>query len=170
MNGRHRDPIRRALHRPGFVLAAALAAVVVVAACSSGGSLEGDASAPTSSPSPAVRLVGSTYQVPDPLPPGAPGSLIAVTSTGPDPSVDAGQRWVLLYHSTDVKGRDVAVSGQLVVPRGTPPPGGWPVVSWAHGTSGIADRCTPSQHDFWDRENAAGGADLRRRRVRGRGH
>ena len=28
------------------------------------------------------------------------------------------------------------------------------MVSWAHGTSGIADRCTPSQHDFWDRENA----------------
>jgi hypothetical protein len=61
---------------------------------------------------------------------------------------------VFLYHSTDVKGRDVAVSGQLVVPRGQPPAAGWPVVSWAHGTTGIADRCTPSQHDFWDRENA----------------
>ncbi len=24
------------------------------------------------------------------------------------------------------------------------PPGGWPVVSWAHGTVGIADRCSPT--------------------------
>jgi pimeloyl-ACP methyl ester carboxylesterase len=98
--------------------------------------------------------VGDTYQVPDPLPSAAPGTLVALTRTGPDPAVDAGERWVFVYHSTNVRGRDVAVSGQLVVPRGRPPAGGWPVVSWAHGTSGIADRCTPSQHDFWDRENA----------------
>ena len=30
------------------------------------------------------------------------------------------------------------------LPAGTPPIGGWPVVSWAHGTQGIADRCAPS--------------------------
>ena len=134
--------------------------VTMVAGCASGGG--GSATASHHPPAttavagvPAVRVVGSTYLVPDPLPPGRPGALIALSATGPDGSVDAGQRWVFLYHSTDVRARDVAVSGQLVVPRGKPPAGGWPVVSWAHGTTGIADRCTPSQHDFWDRENAA---------------
>ena len=32
-----------------------------------------------------------------------------------------------------------------MLPRGKPPKGGWPVVSWAHGTSGIADSCAPSR-------------------------
>jgi alpha-beta hydrolase superfamily lysophospholipase len=139
-----------------FVRAVALVvlAALVAAGCASTGRAP-TATGTSSSPGlPPVRLVGSTYQVPNPLPAAAPGTLIALTRTGPDPSVDAAARWVFLYHSTDVKGRDVAVSGQLVVPRGSAPAGGWPVVSWAHGTSGIADRCTPSERDFWDHENA----------------
>ena len=126
---------------------------VGLAACSSGtGGLAGAAG--TTKPAlPGVRVVGSTYQVPDPLPSAPPGTLIALTETGPDASVDAARRWVFLYHSTDVRGRDVPVSGQLVVPRGRPPAGGWPVVSWAHGTTGIADSCSPT------RTNALGGYD-----------
>jgi hypothetical protein len=140
-----------------FVRVFALVAMgaLVASACAANGRGHTATGQPsTTSGLPAVRLVGATYQVPHPLPAAAPGGLIALTSTGPDASVDAAARWVFLYHSTDVKGRDVAVSGQLVVPRGAPPAGGWPVVSWAHGTSGIADRCTPSEHDFWDHENA----------------
>jgi alpha-beta hydrolase superfamily lysophospholipase len=138
----------------------ALVAVALLAlpsaACSSGtaGPLAGPVRTRIATGLPRVHVVGWTYQVPDPLPAAPPGTLIALSATGPDASVDAAQRWVFLYHSTDVRGRDVAVSGQLVVPKGAPPPGGWPVVSWAHGTTGIADRCTPSQRDFWDRENA----------------
>ncbi len=33
-------------------------------------------------------------------------------------------------------------------PRGDPPDGGWPVVSYAHGTVGIADQCAPSVAGF----------------------
>lgn len=51
----------------------------------------------------------------------------------------------MLYHSTNLAGQDVAASGALLVPAGPPPAGGWPVVSWAHGTTGMADRCAPSQ-------------------------
>ena len=142
--------VRRGVPRRLVVFAGV---VLVAAACSSSPSAR-SATATTAARLPAVRVVGDTYQVPRPLPAAPPGTLIALSSTGPDPSVDAGQRWVFLYHSTDVRGHDVAVSGQLVVPEGAPPAGGWPVVSWAHGTTGIADRCTPSQHDFWDRENA----------------
>ena len=142
--------------RIGRAVALVLLAALAASACSSSSSTPAaSGSTPYSVGGlPPVRLVGFTYQVPEPLPRAAPGALIALTRTGPDPSVDAAQRWVFLYHSSDVKGRDVAVSGQLVVPRGTPPAGGWPVVSWAHGTTGIADRCTPSERDFWDHENA----------------
>jgi hypothetical protein len=52
---------------------------------------------------------------------------------------------LLLYRSIGVRGRPVAVSGTLTVPAGRPPRGGWPIVSYAHGTSGIADACAPSR-------------------------
>ncbi|GAC66452.1 lipase family protein [Gordonia soli] len=35
-------------------------------------------------------------------------------------------------------------TGTLFVPKGTPPAGGWPIVAWAHGSRGLADRCAPS--------------------------
>jgi hypothetical protein len=35
-------------------------------------------------------------------------------------------------------------TGAVFVPAGTPPAGGWPVVSYAHGTVGVDDTCTPS--------------------------
>jgi dienelactone hydrolase len=52
----------------------------------------------------------------------------------------------ILYTSTDARwqaGID-PVSGTLHLPKGTPPDGGWPLVAWAHGTLGVADRCAPS--------------------------
>jgi hypothetical protein len=36
------------------------------------------------------------------------------------------------------------VSGAIHFPKGTAPPGGWPIVAWAHGTTGTADVCAPS--------------------------
>lgn len=52
----------------------------------------------------------------------------------------------ILYSSTDGRfGRGVVeASGLLYLPKGTPPPGGWPLVVWGHGTFGIADVCAPS--------------------------
>ncbi len=50
-----------------------------------------------------------------------------------------------MYHSTDAQGDDRAVTGVVYHPTGTPPDGGWPVVAWAHGTSGIASPCAPSR-------------------------
>lgn len=41
-------------------------------------------------------------------------------------------------------GADLATSGVVLVPAGTPPAGGWPVIAWAHGTSGVARQCAPS--------------------------
>jgi pimeloyl-ACP methyl ester carboxylesterase len=50
----------------------------------------------------------------------------------------------ILYHSESITGADIAVSGMVVVPAGAPPTGGFPIVSWAHGTTGVAEQCAPS--------------------------
>jgi acetyl esterase/lipase len=78
------------------------------------------------------------YTPPKPLPGGGHGSLIWARKGR------AGSR-LLLYRMTGVAGRPVAASATLSVPKGRAPKGGWPVISWAHGTTGIADRCAPSR-------------------------
>jgi pimeloyl-ACP methyl ester carboxylesterase len=53
----------------------------------------------------------------------------------------------VLYRTNGAKGAPTTASGTVLVPKGPAPQGGWPVVSWAHGTVGVADRCAPSQSD-----------------------
>ena len=48
------------------------------------------------------------------------------------------------YGSIDVEGDASSVGGLLAVPAGPAPPGGWPIVAYAHGTTGNADDCAPS--------------------------
>ena len=50
----------------------------------------------------------------------------------------------ILYHSLDATGKDVATSGVVLIPGGVPPAKGWPIIAWAHGTSGVARLCAPS--------------------------
>ncbi|WHT15691.1 lipase family protein [Crossiella sp. CA-258035] len=59
------------------------------------------------------------------LPPGASGTRI-------------------VYDSRSAAGTPVAASAAVLTPAGQPPDGGWPVVAWAHGTSGVARQCAPS--------------------------
>jgi alpha-beta hydrolase superfamily lysophospholipase len=94
------------------------------------------------SPAPAAVAADDFYAPPSPLPAAAPGTLIRA-----EPIVaPAGARaWRILYHSRALDGRDVAESGLVVAPAGPAPPGGRPVMSWAHGTSGLADTCAPSR-------------------------
>ena len=64
----------------------------------------------------------------------------------------------------------VAVSGTVAVPKGKAPKGGWPVVSWAHGTIGIADACAPSNDRHARRLRPAAAQPLAEGRLRGRAH
>src|SRR6201992_2697036 len=50
----------------------------------------------------------------------------------------------VVYRSTGLDGRPIFVSGVVIVPQGAAPPGGRPIVAWAHPTSGIVPRCAPS--------------------------
>ncbi len=85
------------------------------------------------------------YAPPAPLPAGKPGSVIwSRPLSGAAALPHAARNVLVLYHTTAVGGNDVAVSGTVAIPPGTPPAGGWPVISWAHGTTGDGPQCTPS--------------------------
>ena len=56
-----------------------------------------------------------------------------------------GDNWLVLYQSQDVSGNPIATSGIIALPATPPPSGGYPVVSWAHGTVGVASLCAPSR-------------------------
>ena len=51
----------------------------------------------------------------------------------------------VVYRSTSGAGdAGTEVSGVVFIPKGDPPEGGWPIVSVAHGTTGVTDECAPS--------------------------
>ncbi|OZC96824.1 lipase [Rhodococcus sp. 06-221-2] len=77
-----------------------------------------------------------------------PGSLISAESIR-DIAVDISELGAtatrVVYRSTSgVTGLPTEVSGTVVVPAGTSPEGGWPVVSFGHGTTGVLSACGPS--------------------------
>ena len=76
---------------------------------------------------------------------GKHGTLIwARRQTGPD--AIAGRRsHLILYRSTGPDGKANAVSGSVALPKGRAPKGGWPVITYAHGTTGSADACAPTR-------------------------
>ncbi|MEV6106163.1 lipase family protein [Streptomyces sp. NPDC051940] len=72
------------------------------------------------------------------------GSLIWAQRLTGDAAFEGADNWRVVYRSVTPQGRTVAVSGTVAVPHGKPPKGGWPVLSWLHGTTGVADACAPS--------------------------
>jgi pimeloyl-ACP methyl ester carboxylesterase len=65
--------------------------------------------------------------------------------SGPAALKGAASNTLVLYRSTDAAGKPDAVSGTITIPKGKAPKGGWPILTWAHGTTGIADQCAPSR-------------------------
>lgn len=55
-----------------------------------------------------------------------------------------GRAWRVAYTSRSIDDQPIVVTGLVILPAGTAPPGGWPILSWAHGTTGIGDICAPS--------------------------
>lgn len=108
-------------------------------------SVQGSPSSDTSATTDFEWFEGSVddfYVVPDPLPAGEPGELIRVqevSSTATDVTVR------IMYHSRDGLNRDRAVTGMLTYPLADAPPEGWPVISHAHGTTGLGSKCAPSR-------------------------
>src|SRR5688572_5115706 len=131
-------------HRPLLVaIAAASMAAATLAGCSGSSDAGGTAATPTTAPDPAPpgsdsngevteeegasveEFEGSVedfYRVPDPLPEGDPGDLIR-TQAIPAAEGATGDRESLriMYHSTDAKGHDRAVTGTVTYPTGEAP-------------------------------------------------
>lgn len=122
-----------------MVLAVLLATVVVVASIVTAVAMTRDGqerSEPT--PYPFARIGGS-----------APGSLV---SAEPMPDftrslVGSSMRSArVTYRSTaGDTGAPTVVSGSVFTPRTQAPVGGWPVIAFAHGTTGIDTDCAPSE-------------------------
>lgn len=75
--------------------------------------------------------------------PGEPGTVVRSEELDV-PEVD-GTIWDLTYRSETVLGEPTEVTALVAQPSSPAPDGGYPVLSWGHGTAGLADECAPSQ-------------------------
>jgi len=93
----------------------------------------------------ALSATPAFYIPPRPLPAAAPGTLIRSVRVTGVTGVPAGATvWRILFHSTTIYGADEAESGYVIAPSRHAPAGGYPIIAWAHGTSGFAAQCAPS--------------------------
>ena len=103
------------------------------------------ANSPATAAHASVKVTDSSpLPIPSPIPDVPAGTLLtatALSAAGPAGS----KAYQVLYASRSVSGAPIAVSGFAFIPPGSPPKGGWPVLSYAHGTVGLADRCAPSR-------------------------
>lgn len=118
------------------------AAVALLGALVFWGAGASASAATAASPAPRNGPTGNAFYMPRRVAPGRPGDVIW---TSPIISPAGSRAWKVLYHSRGVDGRDVVVSGIVITPTATAPRGGWPVVTWAHGTEGLADACAASK-------------------------
>jgi pimeloyl-ACP methyl ester carboxylesterase len=126
-----------------------IALALVLIGCSSdskpsttGESSGSSSAAVTSSDGPPPEGLPAFYGVPTPLPDGKPGDVIKTERA--DAADVHGTVLRVMYHSQSLQGGDIPVTGLIAIPSAPPPAGGYPVITWAHGTTGIADTCAPS--------------------------
>ena len=113
------------------------------------------AEAPASATS--TKLAPGNLELPQPLPDAPPGTLIDVEPLGEFGEVSA---YRILYHSLSRRGEDIAVSGYVLAPLDDAADTEWPVVAYAHGTTGMADQCAPSATVDSDLRSFGGEAGL----------
>lgn len=117
---------------------ATLAIVVLataLAACSSSSSTSNTS---TSAP----KGLPAFYAVPTTAPADQPGKLVKsekIAAKGLHGTV-----YRVLYVSHDVHNKPVYVTGLVIVPDKSAPSGGYPIVTWGHGTNGMTNKCAPS--------------------------
>jgi pimeloyl-ACP methyl ester carboxylesterase len=88
---------------------------------------------------------GQAFYSPRTLPAGPHGTLIWERSFHGVAALKGARNYLILYKQVGVDGRMVPVSGIVSIPDGAAPKAGFPVITYAHGTTGIADQCAPSR-------------------------
>jgi pimeloyl-ACP methyl ester carboxylesterase len=86
------------------------------------------------------------YAAPSSVADSKPGEILR--SEKIDSQVATARLWRIVYTSSDINGKTVAVSGLIAAPTAAAPAGGYPVVVVAHGTAGINQGCAPSIKPF----------------------
>jgi Secretory lipase len=122
----------------------ACAVTAGLAACGGGGSSPQSQS--TGSRATTTTAAGAPltfYKPPTVLTSGAPGDVLSKEPIELAPDLH-GTGWKITFESTTPAGDLVPVTGVLIQPLTPKPAGGYPVVVWAHGTTGLGDQCAPS--------------------------
>jgi pimeloyl-ACP methyl ester carboxylesterase len=88
---------------------------------------------------------GLKFYAPKTLPKGPHGTLIWERPVKGGVALKGTKTYLVMYKQVGISGKLVPVSGTVSIPNGKAPKGGWPVISFAHGTTGIADICAPSR-------------------------
>ena len=70
-------------------------------------------------------------------------SVTAYTQDGM--SLVAADSQLMTYKMLGVNGKEVQATSLVFTPKTAAPANGWPIVVWAHDTTGVADKCAPSQ-------------------------
>ncbi len=136
------------MNRSRTTCRAAMLALVaaVVAGCLAGAAAARTAIAGSKANAVTLGPAGARfYQPPHTLPSGRHGTLIWERGFQGVDALRGATNDLVLYTQVGIKGKLVAVSGIVSVPKGKAPKGGWPVVSFGHGTTGIADACAPTR-------------------------
>lgn len=88
--------------------------------------------------------MGSFYQtLPNVNPQDKLGKLIKVEKI--ETTTQNAEAWKIAYVSSDVLGNKTIATGIVVAPKEAAPASGRPIMAWAHGTTGTAQTCGPSQ-------------------------
>ena len=83
------------------------------------------------------------YNAPAGTPSGKPGEVVWISPLVTQIPGAAGYK--ILYHSLSISDKDIFVSGLLWVPDDVKTDA--PILSYSHGTTGLADSCAPSKTD-----------------------
>lgn len=137
------------MRKTGFACCARLGWAVFLFVVATGSVLAAFAQGPTEPPRErrefrSLLPLTAFYSTPSPLPPGRPGELIRSDEFYEYQLPEGVSASRILYHSRSASGADVAASGVVLTPDQSPPPGGWPVIAWAHAFTGVARQCAPS--------------------------
>jgi dienelactone hydrolase len=118
----------------GVAAAALIASPLVIGVPTSAGA------APT--PGPVEYAIGDQafYTAPNPIPAGEHGDLVRWQAI----ETSFGQSYRIMYLSQTVAGAPTVVTGLVAVSDDPPPFGGYPMLLYGHGTTGLADVCAPS--------------------------
>lgn len=72
---------------------------------------------------------------------GTPAAYKYIKEDAPPNAADS---VMMTYKMKGIKGTETLATSLVFTPKTAPPAGGWPILVWAHGTTGVADSCAPS--------------------------